>query len=125
MLIRENELRLSSKTQEKYKNAELSNNTDWMNITAKLQKRVVKEFGIENIEYGLTNLRVAHLLYPDEKDFKEIPLYVKYNRCRQGDMKCGDTVPNITFKHLNGNLTSLSDFYHSDKPLVIIGGSYT
>jgi hypothetical protein len=96
-----------------------------MQVTEELQKGVVREFGIEDIEYGLINLRIAHILYPEEKDFKEIPLYVKYNRCRQGNLHCGDDVPHISLKHLNGNPTFLSDFYVQERPLVIIGGSYS
>lgn len=126
MLNRENELRLSPVTQRAYGDAELRNDISWMQVTEELQKSVIRDFGIADIEYGLTNLRLAHLLYPDEHDFKQIPLYVKYNRCRQGNLNCGDFIQrNIPFKHLSGELTSLSNFYQKGKPLVIISGSYT
>jgi hypothetical protein len=125
MLIRENELRLSPVTQQAYADAELRDDTSWMHVTEELQKRVVREFGIEDIEYGLTNIRIAHVLYPNEQDFKEIPLYVKYNRCRQGNLHCGDYVPHVDLKLLTGKPVSLSDFYVQDKPLVIVGGSYS
>lgn len=125
MLIRENELRLSPDTQKEYSDAELRNDISWMQVTERLQERVVKEFGISDIEHGLTNLRIAHVLYPDEPDFKEIPLYVKYNRCRQGDLICGQDIPKIGLKLLTGQLTQLSNFYIQDRPLVIIAGSYS
>lgn len=125
MLIRENELRLAPETQKEYADAELRNDISWMQVTERLQERVVREFGIEDMEFGLSNLRIAHVLYPDEPDFKEIPLYVKYNRCRQGDLQCGQDIPQIGLKLLTGQPTQLSNFYVQDRPLVIIAGSYS
>lgn len=125
MLIRENELRISPETQKAYHAAERRTDVSWMQVTEELQKQVVQEHGITDIEYGLINLRIAHVLYPEETDFKEIPLYVKYNRCRQGDLKCGDLIPEIPLKHLDGKHTLLSSFYNKGRPLVIIGGSYS
>ena len=48
-------------------------------------------------------LRTAHLWYPDEPLFREIPIHVKYNRARIGDLKEGDRAPNPVLINLHTN----------------------
>eukprot|EP01113_Clastostelium_recurvatum_P047707 TRINITY_DN8556_c0_g1_i3.p1 TRINITY_DN8556_c0_g1~~TRINITY_DN8556_c0_g1_i3.p1 ORF type:complete len:162 (-),score=31.03 TRINITY_DN8556_c0_g1_i3:659-1144(-) len=158
MLVRENELRLSPAIQARYEAAEREPELSWMNITEDLQKQVLREFNVirsgtgddeeaeTEVEWGLYNLRGASFLYPDEPDFKTIPLYVKYNRCRQGDLHVGMRVPHIPLVKITPSAattmittnTSLHDemmtmtmvgagmeFGAGVRPLVVIAGSYT
>ena len=45
-------------------------------------------------------LRTAHHWYPDEPLFKSIPIHVKYNRARVGDLKPGSMVKNLKLKNV-------------------------
>lgn len=100
MLMKENRLRLSPEVQEIY--ADRHRNPfkgDWIAYTYKLQENLVKEFGYgesqEMIEWALVQLRTACVVYPD---LAHIPLYVKYNRARRGELLVGDLAPNIVLK---------------------------
>ena len=44
----------------------------------------------------------AHIWYPDEPLFKEIPIQVKYNRARIGNLKAGSRVRNVKLVNLDG-----------------------
>jgi hypothetical protein len=127
MLRRENELRLSEETQEKYAAAEASTDTDWLAVTEALQKQVVMEFGYDDsMEDALYCLRCASQLYPNDPAMKEIPLYVKYNRARDGQLKEGDEAPNTVAVDLNGTSCKLLDCVaDTNKPLVVVAGSYS
>jgi len=125
MLIRENELRTCDETQTLYAVAEQEWDTDWMEVTEKLQKRVLTEFGVEDEELGLKALRCAWQLYPDDSDFKEIPLYIKYNRARKTSFCVGDDAPNTDVVCMNGSKDKLLNYIRGDVPLVIVAGSYS
>jgi len=125
MLIRENELRTCEETQEIYALAERRCDTDWMEVTEELQRRVLREFGVEDVEVGLKALRCAWQLYPDDPELREIPLYVKYNRARKGTLCVGDDAPNTDVVSLDLSKEKLFKFMVDDVPLVIIAGSYS
>jgi hypothetical protein len=133
MLIRENELRLSEAVQLEYAAAEVSGTRDWMNVTEKLQEKMLaRDFNIlpDKMKAALFALRTATSKYPD---LASIPLYVKYNRARDGKMQCGDSVPNLPlvsadFKGQNEKsfTTHLHTLTNSDKqPCVVFAGSVT
>eukprot|EP00243_Klebsormidium_subtile_P011624 TRINITY_DN6681_c0_g3_i1.p1 TRINITY_DN6681_c0_g3~~TRINITY_DN6681_c0_g3_i1.p1 ORF type:complete len:222 (-),score=28.48 TRINITY_DN6681_c0_g3_i1:32-697(-) len=126
MLRREHELRRSPATQEKYAKAEEREDTDWMDVTIELQKEVVREFGMEeNMDSALLQLRTAARTYPNDPDFREIPLYVKYQRSRAGHLKPGDAVPDVMLMKLDGALQRLKDLAAGTRPLVLLAGSMT
>jgi len=125
MLIRENELRTSEETQTLYALAEQEWDTDWMEVTEKLQKRVLTEFGVEDEDLGLKALRCAWQLYPDDPDFKEIPLYIKFNRARKGNFCDGDDALDTDVVCMNGSKDKLLNYVRGDVPLVIVAGSYS
>ena len=57
-----------------------------------MQESIVTSRGFD---VALTDvLRTAHHWYPDEPLFKEIPIHVKYNRARLGDLAVGVVAPN-------------------------------
>ncbi|KAI7840526.1 hypothetical protein COHA_005825 [Chlorella ohadii] len=69
MLRREDELRLSAEVQEAYAAAELREDTDWMEVTEGLQRRVLREFGVppHQEETALRHFRAAPHLHPELK----------------------------------------------------------
>lgn len=122
MLIRENELRLSDEYQQRYADAEQSSSTSWLNVTDQLQRQVIREFNLdEEMDDALLCLRCATQIYSDLKD---IPLYVKYNRARDGDLQIGDSVPNVPVINLDGEEKQLFDELKSSST-VLISGSYS
>jgi len=99
---------------------------------------VVAEFGFcDNEEEMLGMIRAAPALYPACPEVRRIPHYQKFNRSANGNLKPGDTIPNVALAHLNGTPISLYDYIDTScpelsdktgkirKPLVIAAGSYT
>jgi hypothetical protein len=129
MLRRENELRLSEETQQKYREAERKSETDWMEVTIELQRQVVREFGIKDIDRGVHAIQSAYSRYgAEDEDFFNIPLYVRYNRARQGDLKEGGPAHNTPkLFHMDDptKTSNLFDFAKPGAPLVVLAGSYS
>jgi len=123
MLRREEELRLSKEIQEKFSNPAL----DTIHVAADVQLQVVQEFGYPNDMVDM--IRAAPALYPTCPDVKRIPHYQKFNRARDGLLKPGDLIPNTQISLLNGNTTTLHDYFDKTldltKPILIAAGSYT
>lgn len=144
MLHRERELRLSDEyvskftaTHEGPHDTKLKVDTkEWIDIVGEeLQPRVVSEFysrltGSSPVavlprailDRVLFALRSAHHLYPDDPEFKSIPIHVKFNRARQGHLQVGDVAPQVALHHLDGSPAHFGNF---DRPLVIAAGSLT
>jgi len=124
MLIKENELRKSPETQALYKKAEMTDETDWMEVTDMLQRQILRDYGLDEVdlEKGLFSLRTATKRFPELSD---IPLYVKYNRARQGDLTVGDPAPNVPLVTLDEEKCDLHDYCSSSRPLLLMAGSYT
>jgi hypothetical protein len=86
-------------------------------------------------EDAVLQMRCALSTYPDDEDIKTIPLYIKYNRCRDGDRYVGEESPDVRLLKLTDNVGEsketdqvlmLSSLMQKDsKPLVLLGGSYT
>lgn len=123
MLIRENELRLSDEYQKEYCQAEKTSYSSWLDVTDRLQRQVIKEFNLDDdMEDALLCLRCATQIYPDLHD---IPIYVKYNRARDGNLQEGDIVPNIPVIQINGKENQLFDDGLKSSSTVLISGSYS
>lgn len=120
MLERENELRLSDEYQRLYEKVEKGWDMDWLDVTHQLQIRVIKEFNIDDLDDGLYQLRTATQKYPE---FSDIPLYVKYNRSRIGDLNVGDDAPNFQLYNLDYECEHLID--KTQRCQLIVGGSYS
>ncbi len=66
----------------------------------------MEKFGFKKEQVDV--LRTAHLWFPEEPLFREIPIHVKYNRARRGDFQEGDRVHNMKLLSLaTGELESL------------------
>jgi len=135
MLRREQEMRVSPITQDKYRQAELDEDTDWMEVTLQLQRDLIREFGYspEEEEYGLQLLRSAQTLFPDDEEVKNSVLYLKYNKARQGPLREGEPAPDIPVRTMSGEYVSLfqNQFISAPfddgrkKPIAIVAGSWT
>ncbi|CAF1337354.1 unnamed protein product [Rotaria sordida] len=125
MLIRENELRLSDEYQKRYCEAEktsTSSSSSWLNVTDELQRQIIREFNLDDeMDDALLCLRCATQIYPD---LKHIPLYVQYNRARDGNLQISDIAPNVPVIQLDGQESQLFDGLKSSST-VLIGGSYS
>jgi hypothetical protein len=122
MLVRENELRLSDEYQKRYSEAEQTSTSSWLDVTDELQRQIIREFNLdEDIDDALLCLRCATQIYPD---LQNIPLYVQYNRARDGDLQVGDIAPNVPVVQLDGQENQLFDGLKSSST-VLISGSYS
>jgi len=122
MLRREEELRLSAAIQERYATVEIdSSDLDWMHVTEELQRQVVREFGAtEDTEVqALMVLRHGATRGPYQ------PLYVRFQRARQGELRVGDRVPNCRLVDIEMKETSLHDEINNQKPVCLLAGSYS
>jgi hypothetical protein len=93
----------------------------WGNLyTEKRQSGLLKQ-----LLFFSSILRSAHQLYSDDDEFRQLSLYVRHNRAQQGHLKLGDRAIDIQLLNMDGKFVSLLSYSHSNRPLLIIGGSYT
>jgi len=129
MLHKENETRLSADFQALLSSIEDSKDVDWLDMVEVMQRNLVQEFGFsgseENIKTGLSLLRSAVSLFPNDEDVRTIPLYVKYNRARHCSIQVGMQAPDVPLSTMDDSLTSLRTLVKPARPLVVVGGSFT
>mmetsp|Transcript_139231 Transcript_139231/g.445024 ORF Transcript_139231/g.445024 Transcript_139231/m.445024 type:complete len:125 (+) Transcript_139231:1278-1652(+) len=124
MVAKENELRLSTEWQRKFEAAERRADTDWLECVADLQLQVVREF--EWPDATVHALRTARSIFPDDPFFSDVPIYVRFNRARNGPLAQGASVPREVPLHcLDGSVVPLLSFGGEDVPLVIVAGSFS
>lgn len=112
---------------------EVANISDgWLKITSDMQRELVEKFAKENnfnneisIELALQDLRTAHIKYPDNRIFREIPVYVRENKAKQGNLKEEDSIIDVELYNINGNKIRLSELLDNSKPNLIFAGSHT
>mmetsp|Transcript_7346 Transcript_7346/g.12976 ORF Transcript_7346/g.12976 Transcript_7346/m.12976 type:complete len:127 (-) Transcript_7346:701-1081(-) len=126
MLRRENELRLAPETQAEFRAAGMkSGPSAWLGVVEVLQRRVAAEFGLAE-SVGLDALRLAEVLCPGDPEIKEISLYRKYNRCRDGAVSVGDAPGDAPLIRVaDASSARLHDLLHTKQPTVLFVGSYT
>lgn len=139
LLRREAALRQSSKVQDDMEKAEENVETEWMSVIDSLQRSIVGEYNStlsgkwtagaprnsEMHAISVTDLRIAALRHP------EVAFWVKHNRARRGDLRVGDTAPDVPIRRaVDGTETSLLDpkedssaSIATNKPLVVFAGS--
>ena len=123
MLKRENDLRLCAATQRRFK-AVNSRPDGWLKVVEELQRQVAQEFKLPEA-MGLYYLRHAETFLPWE-EIKELSLYRKFNRCRDGSLQVGDRPPSVTLNR-SGDLKPIELRSRLDpkRPTVLLAGSYT
>jgi len=162
-LRREEELRTCAAQQDLFSQVEHRRDIDWLDLAEVLQENVVREFfgttftldvldatdSHDLLQNALGVLRTAAQRYPDDLEFRSIPLYVRYNRTRAGTLVAGDRVLDVHLVPLipmvpmptlsdggGGAVTQLIpiDFWQAmfpettpstNKPLLIIASSWT
>ena len=100
----------------------------WLEVTAKMQKDLVRKHGFEDeisCDIACNMLRRARYIYPDNKIFWEVPVYVRNNLAKPGDLKEGDLVPNIKIYNKVIEEVNLLDLMKTDKLTLVLGSSHT
>lgn len=129
MLRREAELRVSPEVQDAMEKAEMSVDSEWMDVIDKLQKRIIVECQASGKDGRVSaicvnDLRQAAQRYPD------IAFWVKYNRAREGTLRVGDAAPDVPLRLaescqettlLAAMKKGMDDSY--PKPCVVVAGS--
>lgn len=134
MLRRESELRRSEETQLLYAVAEQSHDSDWLEVTARLQKQVLAEFGVSMHDQHMLGL-LRRITHPDAFPMlSEEALYVKFNRARDTDLKEGDSIADapLVSPDCSNTTTVLAQAAvvarsseSVNKVLVLVSGSYS
>lgn len=100
----------------------------WLNITNDIQRKIVKKFGfVDNIscDIACNMLRRAHILFPNNDKFKKIPLQVRNNKSKNGNLSIGDSIPNIQLYNLDYSEIELYNLLDHSRPTIIFAGSQT
>lgn len=123
ILLREDELRKSPEVQEEYGKDDRVEAL--VAITERIQRQALEEHGIDPDE-GLSFLQSARWTFRDDEEFKDLTVYMRYDKARAGVGMIGTGIaaPDAQLYTLEGKEVKLSD-YIGNKYLVIFAGSYT
>jgi hypothetical protein len=127
MVIREEEIRMSQSYQDKCTEVKDIPN-GWLQVTEKMQEDLVTSFGFtDNLSCSVAcnKLRTARYIYPDNKIFTQVPVYVRENKANVGHLVNGDKAPNIQVHTVNNEKIMLHDLLKTDKVNMIFGASHT
>ena len=114
----ENRMRLSPEGQAAFAAAEEKDDEDWMEVASRMQFAALREVGLAPTAKNVALLRAKALEHP------EIALYVRYNRCRQGELHVGDSAPRgIVLYDLEGGTTAFPVPAPAQKVQVYFAGS--
>jgi len=100
----------------------------WLEVTANMQRDIVKQFGFKTdmeCDIACNMMRRAHILYPNNEIFKTVPLQVRNNKAKKGDLVVGDDVPIFPIFDLNKRICGIESLIDHNKPSVIIMSSGT
>ena len=121
MYARENTLRTCKETQEAYSRHEMPFNSD---VTHNLQSKLLWEYDLPPTPDALRLWHTQRHHHRDDPEVRSIPLYIKYDVSREGDLRVGDESVNVRLVRPCGAEAMLSDFVTS-RPLIVIAGSYS
>jgi len=124
LLKREDEMRHSPEIQMLYDKGWKEEGIPPTTIEINMQKQLLKEFGLDP-EVGLPIFQSYRSIYENDPDIKDLALYIKYDRSGAGSLRVGDNMPDVQLSTLDGQSVKLSDFVKPDRPLVLVGGSYS
>lgn len=123
LLQREDEVRLAAATQHIYRSIGDSE-TQLPRFTEELQIQVCQELHVDP-KIGVQLIRSAVALYPEDEEIKGIPHYVRFNRCKEGVLCIGDTIPDCSVVQLDGSRCNLLSLIDIERPAVILAASHT
>jgi hypothetical protein len=98
----------------------------WLDITAKMQQSIATDFGFDDEisnDIACNHLRRAQYMYPNDPEFKSIPVYVRENKANEGTLKVGDDIPNVVLYDMNHNKRLLHDLIDLKKINLCIASS--
>mmetsp|Transcript_58544 Transcript_58544/g.79818 ORF Transcript_58544/g.79818 Transcript_58544/m.79818 type:complete len:134 (+) Transcript_58544:846-1247(+) len=131
MLEHEQDLRLSSETQQQFAAVEVAGGEkSWMEVTAELQATVALRFGFggvaaadDGLKCAVAQLRGAAPRYP------ELAFWVRHNRARRGDLTFGSLVPEVELAPLvpgqQKKLALRAQVPLDGRPLAVVALSYS
>ena len=126
LIIEEEKIRSS----EEYRNEctkvkDISNG--WLEITKNIQEKLISDNGYDGVSFHivLNMLRTAQYLYPNNKIFKEVPVYVRENKANQGKYNIDDIMKHIDVYTINESKISTSEILSNEKLNIIFAGSHT
>lgn len=126
LIIEEEKIRSS----EEYRNEctkvkDISNG--WLEITKNIQEKLISDNGYDGVSFhiALNMLRTAQYLYPNNKIFKEVPVYVRENKANQGKYNIDDIMKHIDVYTINESKISTSEILSNEKLNIIFAGSHT
>jgi len=130
ILRRENEIRLSDEIQDKYTNMKYNwddpEDYDGFLIDRSCQIQALREFGFNPGEDdSLEAYQISCGIWVSDPEVSQCVVWMKYCKMRFGDLKCGDTAPNANLFTLDGKSIELYSFIQQDRPLILVGGSYS
>lgn len=101
----------------------------WLRVTGEMQERLVEEQGFPKGSFSfamaLNMLRRAQYLYPKHSAVKRL-VYVKNNKANEGNLRPGNTPPNIQLFTIDGlTKLNLSDIFHPTKINIMFEASHT
>jgi hypothetical protein len=101
-----------------------------LEVTEKLQRSVLKAAGVSESRMtpALFVLRCAAQLFPDDAELRQISLYVRNNRARQGHLRPGDLPPDVALHPLAGGegVASVSPIeICAGQPTLLVAGSWS
>ena len=119
----ENTLRTSAAGQAQFAAAERNPSGDWLDAAETMQQGALRQAGLLPTPSNLALLRDAALRHP------ELALYVRYNRCRRGELAVGKPAPDVPLVTLEGKVLRLEEVVGAAAaaglPLVLVAGSYS
>lgn len=127
MLQREEQIRFSKDYINKCsKVAHIPNG--WLEITDKMQKELVKEFGYKDKlsnTLAVNVLRKAMYIYPNDHEIKNSVVHFRENIAKQGTYNVGDLVKDINLHTINFHKTNLFSLLNQNKTNIMLVGSHT
>ena len=127
LIIEEEQIRMSKEYQDQCTLVKDIPN-GWLDVTQKMQIDLIKKHGFVsemNCDVACNMLRRARYLYPDNKIFTEVPVYVRNNKANAGKYKEGDHVPDVKLFNQCGQEVMLHHLFDDIKPTIVFGGSQT
>lgn len=131
MLQREDEIRRSDEIQDRYTNMRLNWGVadelfDGFAIDKSAQWQVLREFGYDPaVDDSLKAYHISCGQWLNDPQVKESVVWMKYDKFRFGNLQLGDQAPDSELAQLDGSSTTLSAFQRPNRPLIVIGGSYS
>jgi hypothetical protein len=122
LLRREDALRRAPETQRAMEEAEMSAESDWIEVARAAQRRVARESLAPGSSEAAVDARVAALRGAALRH-PEVAHWVRHNRARRGDLRAGDAAPDVALWRLDGAKTSLLADRDDSRPLVVVAGS--